>query len=275
MKIALHQMTSGIDIQSNVNNMAIAIAIAAQNKAILYFAPEMSVYLDKNRDRAAQNIVSEDGNEAIALLQKAAKDNNIWVHIGSMAIVHEDQNIAAPYANRSYIIDNHGKIRAQYDKIHLFDVKLSTGEQWRESNAYKAGNQVVIADTGMCKIGMSICYDLRFANLYNALSDRGAELVTVPAAFTVPTGQAHWHILLRTRAIENAMFVVAAAQCGKHADGRETYGHSLVVDPWGEVLLDMKQDIGLGYADIDFKRLQEVRGQLPVLEHRRDLNSLI
>lgn len=271
MKIALHQMTSGIDIQNNIDMMSAAISDAAKNGARLYFAPEMSIYLDRDRSRAAQNIASAPCHHALLALQKIAKENDIWVHMGSMPIKHDGGG--APYVNRSFVIDNQGQIKAQYDKIHLFDVKLSTGEEWRESNAYRAGDKVVTLESSIGKIGMSICYDLRFANLYNKLSKQGAEIAAVPAAFTVPTGKAHWHILLRARAIENAMFIVAAAQCGKHEDGRETYGHSLVVDPWGEVLLDMGQDIGIGYADIDLKHIRNVRAQLPVLDHRRDIDS--
>lgn len=270
MKIALHQMNSGINIQRNISDMTSAISVSAKNGAAMYFAPEMSVYLDRDRNRAS-TVIDEIDTQSILALQMAAKDNDIWVHMGSMPIKHIDAG-GAPYANRSFIIDNQGQIRAQYDKIHLFDVKLSTGEEWRESSAYRAGDRVITLQGDIGKIGMSICYDLRFANLYNKLSEEGAEIAAVPAAFTVPTGKAHWHVLLRARAIENAMFIVAAAQCGKHQDGRETYGHSLVVDPWGEVLLDMGQDIGVGYADIDLDHIRNVRAQLPVLDHRRDLD---
>jgi len=274
MKIALHQMTSGIDLQSNVEIMIKAIGEASKNGAKTYFAPEMSLYLDKNRKRAQQNIKKASNHPALKQLCKAAKECGIEVHLGSMPIAHEG-NTHAPYVNRSYIIDNEGKIQNHYDKIHLFDVALSTGEHWQESNSYKAGNKAVVANSIIGPMGLSICYDLRFASLYNILTQAGAQITAVPAAFTIPTGEAHWHVLLRARAIENTMFIVAAAQCGHHEDGRHTYGHSLVVDPWGEILLDMEQEIGLGYVDIDIDRLNEVRSQLPVLQHRRDIPKLI
>ncbi len=266
MKIAVHQMTSSTDMQVNIDTMVSAIQEASENRTQIYFAPEMALYLDKDRNRAQQNIMREDSHPALIQIQNAAKQNNIIVHIGSLPIAVDGD---APYVNRSYIIDCDGAIIAHYDKIHLFDVTLSTGESWCESNAYNAGEQAVIADIGLTKIGMSICYDLRFAALFTILSEAGAQITAVPAAFTIPTGEAHWHILMQARAIENTMFIVAAAQCGQHADGRRTYGHSLVVDPWGEILLDMGQDIGLGYADIDLDRITEVRNQLPVSEHRR------
>lgn len=271
MKIAVHQMTSGIDIQVNIDTMVAAIQEASENGAQIYFAPEMSLYLDKDRTRAQQNIMHEIDHPALSQIQNAAKHNGIIVHLGSLPICVVG---SAPYANRSYIIGPDGEIVADYDKIHLFDVTLSSGETWRESKAYNPGDKAIVADVGMAKIGMSICYDIRFAALYNILSQAGAQIAVVPAAFTKPTGKAHWHILLRARAIENAMFIVAAAQCGQHADGRQTYGHSLVVDPWGEVLLDMGQDIGLGYADIDLERITEVRNQLPVLDHRRSIEPI-
>lgn len=272
MKIALHQMSSGINMQANVDVMIEGIAQAAANGAQIYFAPEMALYLDKDRARAQHNIMPENNHPALKQIQNAAKLNNIIVHLGSLPIYVDGR---APYANRSYIIGSDGAIIAQYDKIHLFDVTLSTGETWRESNSYNAGEHAVVANASATNIGMSICYDLRFAALYTILSEAGAQITAVPAAFTVPTGRAHWHILLRARAIENAMFIVAAAQCGQHADGRQTYGHSLVVDPWGEILLDMEQEIGLGYADIDLERLIEVRNQLPILDHRRAIKPLI
>lgn len=272
MKIALHQMTSGIELQANVDVMTQGIAQAAINGAQIYFAPEMSLYLDKDRTRAQQNILPETDHPALKQIQNTAKLNNIAVHLGSMPIAIKGR---APYANRSYIIGSNGEIITHYDKIHLFDVTLSTGENWRESNAYNAGGNAVVAETNAAKIGMSICYDLRFAALYTILSNAEAQIAAVPAAFTIPTGKAHWHILLRARAIENAMFIVAAAQCGQHADGRQTYGHSLVIDPWGEVLLDMGQDIGLGFVDIDLERIKEVRSQLPILDHRRVIKPII
>lgn len=278
MKIAVHQMNSGINMVANIENMIDAIKQAAANGAQYYFAPEMAIYLDRDRRRAANNILIEYEHPALIQLQVAARSNAIGLHIGSMPIRRVDRG--SPYANRSYVINNRGEIISSYDKIHLFDVALSTGEIWCESNAYQAGDKAVVVDIdtgkqGICKLGLSICYDIRFAALYHRLSEAGAQIGAIPAAFTVPTGQAHWHILLRARAIENAMFIVAAAQCGTHEDGRQTYGHSLVVDPWGRVLLDMGTEIGIGYADINMAHLEEVRAQLPVMNHRKNIDPII
>jgi predicted amidohydrolase len=199
-------------------------------------------------------------------VRAAAARHGVWVQLGSLALRQEETE---RLANRSFLIDADGEIRARYDKIHLFDVDLPTGESWRESASYAPGSRSVVAETPWGRLGLSICYDLRFPNLYRTLSDAGATMLSVPAAFTVPTGQAHWHVLLRARAIEAGAFVIAAAQSGTHADGRTTFGHSLVVDPWGEVLLDMGEGTGIGFAEIDPQRVTEVRARIPVLSHRR------
>ena len=176
---------------------------------------------------------------------------------------------AGPTAASS--IDAGGVVRARYDKLHLFDVDLAGGERWRESARYRPGDTAAMVETPLGTLGLSICYDLRFPALYQALSGTGATVLAIPAAFTVPTGRAHWHVLLRARAIENACFVVAAAQTGTHADGRATYGHSLVVDPWGEVLLDMGEAPGLAFCTLDVPRLADVRARVPVIAHRRSI----
>jgi predicted amidohydrolase len=193
------------------------------------------------------------------------------VHLGSLAL--KSGRGDGRLVNRAFVIDGSGRIRARYDKIHLFDVDLPSGETWRESAAYAPGERVVIAETPWGRLGLSICYDLRFPDLYRALSGAGAEMLAVPAAFTVPTGLAHWHILLRARAIEAGAFVIAAAQCGNHADGRATFGHSLVVDPWGEVLLDMEARSGVETVEIDFARITDVRNRIPTLRHRRPIGA--
>ncbi len=272
MKIAVHQMCSGIDPCANVAVMQEAVGIAAANGADMYFAPEMSVLLDRDRARARENIVAEEASEDLKALQLSTSQHNIWVHLGSLAIRSDANGL---FANRSIIIDNTGKIRARYDKIHLFDVQLSTGEIWRESNAYVQGDAPVIAVTPLGSMGLSICYDMRFPDLYSAYSKRQVAVIAVPSSFTVPTGQAHWHTLLRARAIEAEAFVIAAAQSGRHADGRETYGHSLVIDPWGKVLLDMGEGEGLGYAEIDLRRIDEVRAQIPVHANRPEIRNVI
>jgi deaminated glutathione amidase len=272
MKIAVHQMQSGIDPANNAANMVEAIRRAADAGAGFYFAPEMSLLLDRNRKRAAASITTEEASRWLPMLREAAQRAGIWVHIGSQPVLHEDGS--ARFANRSLIIDDEGQIVARYDKIHLFDVDLSTGESWRESSAYRGGDRARLAETPMGPMGLTICYDMRFPDLYSQLAQGGARVFAVPAAFTVPTGKAHWHVLLRARAIESAAFVIAAAQSGGHEDGRATYGHSLIVDPWGEVLLDMGEGEGLGFAELDLARVDDVRAQIPVHLNRRDILPL-
>jgi deaminated glutathione amidase len=267
VKIAIHQMCSGIDPDANAKAMVDAIGRSAAENAVFYFAPEMSGLLDRDRPRAAVHIVDEVDDPFLKAVIAAASQNNIWVHLGSIAVQSETGK--GCFANRSIIIDNHGQIRARYDKMHLFDVDLATGESWRESNAYVAGVAPVIADTPLGPMGLSICYDMRFPDLYSHYSKAKVAAIAVPSSFTVPTGQAHWHILLRARAIEAEAFVIAAAQSGHHADGRATYGHSLVIDPWGSVLLDMGDGEGLGFAEIDLGRIAEVRRQIPVHANAR------
>jgi predicted amidohydrolase len=267
MKIALLQMTSGIDPAANAATIAAATTEAARAGATMLFTPEMSGLIDRDRARAVQAIVAEEADETLAAVRESARTHRLWVHIGSLAVRRED----GKWANRSFLIDDTGAIRARYDKLHLFDVDLPTGESWRESAAYTGGARAVVAASPIDLLGMTICYDLRFPDLYRALSDAGATVLAVPAAFTRPTGAAHWHVLLRARAIEAGAFVVAAAQTGVHEDGRATYGHSLVIDPWGEVLLDMGEAAGLGFVDIDPARVDEVRSRIPVLQHRRSI----
>jgi deaminated glutathione amidase len=269
LKIAIHQMCSGIDAQNNAREIAKNISDAAAQGAVMYFAPEMSGLIDRDRGRAAASIGIESESLALTAAQRACKEAKIWAHLGSLPI--KDGATDALIRNRSFIIDDEGVIRARYDKIHLFDVDLSNGESWRESNAYAAGTDSAIVDTPIGVMGLSICYDLRFPKLYNGLRDSGATIFAVPAAFTVPTGDAHWHILLRARAIENACFVVAAAQFGQHADGRQTYGHSLVIDPWGKVVLDMDCDTALGFAELDLSQVATARAQVPVHLNQRPI----
>lgn len=269
MRIALYQARTGIDPAANLKDLENAVVEAADGGATILFTPEMSGLLDRDRERAAASLANEANDSVLAGVREAAARRGIWVHLGSLALVGERGD--GRLVNRGFLIDDSGAIRARYDKIHLFDVDLPTGESWRESAAYAPGDRTVVADAPVGRLGLSVCYDLRFPDLYRALTGAGASVLTVPAAFTVPTGQAHWHVLLRARAIEAGVFVVAAAQSGRHEDGRETYGHSLVVDPWGEVLLDMDEEIGVGFADIDLKRIDEVRGRLPALRHRRPI----
>lgn len=267
MRVALLQMTSGIDPAANRDTILAAMRDAKAGGADALFTPEMCGYLDGDRTRAARNVVTEADDLVLAGVRSAAAELGLWTFLGSLAVsdpVHPGRR-----RNRAFAIAPDGSVRGRYDKIHLFDVDLPTGESWRESAVYDGGTAATVVETPWAPIGLAICYDLRFADLFRILSEAGATILTVPAAFTVPTGEAHWHVLQRARAIESACFVISAAQTGHHADGRRTYGHSLVVDPWGEVLLDMGTAPGLGFCDIDLARVAEVRGRIPVLDHRR------
>jgi len=271
VKIALLQMTSGIDPADNAASLVTAIAAAAQGGAAMLFTPEMSGLLDADGKRAAAHVVDEGADPVLAAVRAAAAEHGIWVHLGSLALKAEGEE---RWLNRGFVVDAGGEIVARYDKMHLFDVDLPTGESWRESARYVPGAGPAVVDTPVGRVGLAVCYDLRFPALFAAESAAGATLLSLPAAFTVPTGQAHWHVLLRARAIENAAFVVAAAQVGLHADGRRTFGHSLVVDPWGDVLLDMGDTPGLGFCDIDGARVDDVRTRIPVIAHRRVVTPL-
>ena len=271
-RIALFQSTTGIDPDANGRALTNAIEQAAAGGAKMLFTPEMSGLLDRDSQRAAKVLKPQDEDEVLAAVREAAARHKIWLHIGSLALLVGDGKVA----NRSFVIDREGQIRATYDKIHLFDVDLPTGESWRESSVYSAGTgAVVVSGTPVGKLGLTICYDLRFPGLFARLAETDSDVIAVPAAFTVPTGMAHWHVLLRARAIEAGLFIVAAAQFGHHEDGRDTFGHSLVVDPWGDVLLDMAEGSGVGFADIDLKRISEVRARIPALNHRRPIPDAV
>jgi len=271
MRVALLQMTAGIDPVANAATLVAAIGEARAAGADMLFTPEMSGCLDRDRARSAETIRTEDVDTVLEAVRAAARAQRIWVQLGSLAI---DDPASGKRRNRSYLIDDQGEIRARYDKMHLFDVDLPSGESWRESNSYIGGEGPIVAETPWGKLGLTICYDLRFPALYQALSEAGAVITAIPAAFTVPTGEAHWHLLMRARAIENAMFVIAAAQVGMHEDGRATYGHSLVVDPWGTVLLDAGDVPGIHIIDLPLDRIDDVRGRIPVLRHRRPMTKV-
>jgi predicted amidohydrolase len=270
MRIALHQMTSTIDPMRNASDMADAIASAAATGAAMYFAPEMAIMVDRDRARARKYMANESHNMALHSLIAAAARHRIWVHIGSMPILDDGTD---KLANRSIIISPDGTIAGRYDKMHLFDVDLESGESWRESSAYIGGEKPVMVQTPLGLMGLAICYDMRFPDLFSVYAKSGVDIMTLPSAFTVPTGEAHWHTLLRARAIESAAFIIAAAQCGVHEDGRQTYGHSLVVDPWGTILLDMGSSPGLAYVDLDLDTIKRVRKQIPVHANRRVIPS--
>ncbi len=265
VRIALFQMTSGIDPRANAAAIAQAAQQAAGEGATMLFTPEMCGLLDRNRKRATPYIVAEADNPVLAAAREAARVHNIWIDLGSLAVLRDD----GKWANRGFVIDATGAIAARYDKFHMFDVDLATGETWRESAAYTPGEQVVSVETPLGRLGLAICYDVRFPALFEALGRLRCDAIRIPAAFTVPTGKAHWHLLQRARAVEASAWVIATAQTGHHADGRETYGHSLVIDPWGDVVLDMGDAAGLGFAMVDPARTDAVRAQLPSLANKR------
>ena len=269
-RVALFQSCTGIDPSANARALTEAIEQAAAGGAEILFTPEMSGLLDRDAERAADKLRAEDDDDVLAACREAAQRHAMWLHLGSLAVRTEEQKLA----NRAFVMDPQGQVRARYDKIHLFDVDLPTGESWRESAVYRPGAGAVVVDgTPVGRLGLSICYDLRFPELFSRLAEAGAQTIAVPAAFTVSTGRAHWEVLLRARAIEAGVYVIAAAQSGRHEDGRETYGHSLVVSPWGELLLDMGEGTGVGFAEIDLAHVEEVRRRIPSLAHRRPIGA--
>ena len=272
-RIAIAQMQTGIVPVRNAAALADAAGQAAQGGAAMLFTPEMTGLLDRDRARAAQSICTEETDPVLAAAREAAAANVVSIAIGSLALRVDE---GGKWVNRSFVIDRSGEIIARYDKMHMFDVDLDSGESWRESNAYRAGEAPCVVDTALGTLGLTVCYDIRFPALFDALGRAGCDAIAIPAAFTKPTGKAHWHILQRARAIEASAYVVAAAQVGRHEDGRETYGHSLVVDPWGEVLLDLGgEEPGIGFAEIDPQRIAQVRAQVPSLANRRDIPKSI
>ena len=269
--VAVLQMTAGIDPAANADTLERAIAEAAAGGAAMLFTPEMSGLIDRDKARAAAHLTSEEHDPVLARVRAAAAAHGLWVHLGSLAVRRGDGRLA----NRGYVIDDRGEVRARYDKMHLFDVDLPSGESWRESASYAPGEQAVVVDTPVGRLGLAICYDMRFPALFAALTEAGATILSVPAAFTRPTGAAHWHVLLRARAIEAGVHLIAAAQTGEHQDGRATYGHSLVVGPWGEMLLDMGEAAGLGFATVDMAQVDAVRQRLPAIRHRRAIPPVV
>lgn len=273
---ALVQMTSGIDPAANLATIDRAMAAAAARGAAMVFLPEMSLLLDRDRARSGAHIRREADSPWPAALQEMARRHGLWLHSGSMPLLADD---GERRVNRSHIIAADGSIRARYDKIHMFDVTLPSGENWTESAAYAGGDAITVVDTPLGRLGLSICYDIRFPELYRALVDQGAEVIAVPAAFTVSTGGAHWHVLLCARAIETACHVLAAAQHGTHADGRATYGHSLAVDPWGAVIADARTgtaadpDFDLVLAPIEKDAAVRARQAIP-LERSRSARAI-
>jgi predicted amidohydrolase len=264
-RVGLVQMRSGRTPTANVDAAAKMIGEAKAGGADYVQTPEMTNILVRKRAELMDTIVAEEDDAGLAVFQDLARKFSIWLHIGSMAIKASPERAA----NRSFLINPQGDIAARYDKIHMFDVDLAGGESYRESNSYKAGDLAVVADLPWGRLGLTICYDLRFPSLYRALAEAGASFLAIPSAFTRQTGEAHWITLMRARAIENGSFVFAAAQGGTHEDGRETFGHAIVVDPWGKVLAEGAGEPGVIFADIDPALVATVRGRIPSLQHGR------
>lgn len=267
MKIAAIQMCSGLDPAANLAALAPLLAEAAAQGARYVLTPEVTMIFPENRDQLKSVAAPFEGHPQLAAVGALARQHDMHVHIGSLPIPLEDGR----FANRSVLFGPDGAQRATYDKIHLFDADIAGLNAYRESATYKGGDSAVIAPLGDFTLGFSICYDMRFPRLYNKLANAGASLMAVPAAFTVPTGQAHWHVLLRARAIETGSYVIAAAQGGSHANGRATYGHSLVIDPWGKIIAELDHDRpGVLVAEIDAAAVVEARKRVPALANARD-----
>lgn len=266
MRIAALQMNSGTTPGPNLDQLEGLAREAVAGGATYVLSPEVSIVFAENREGLRAVAGPWDGNPAIARLSDLARELGIHLHLGSLAVALDDGR----FANRSVLFGPDGAIVATYDKIHLFDATLPGLRAYRESETYAGGDTAVVADSGDVKLGMTICYDVRFPALHRALAEAGAQLLAVPAAFTVPTGEAHWSVLLRARAIETGCYVIAAAQAGQHENGRSTYGHSMIIDPWGRVLAELGGDgAGIASAEIDLAAVTEARGKVPALCNAR------
>lgn len=264
-KAAMIQMRSGLRPGTNIDDAVRMIGEAKSAGAEYVLTPEMTNILVAKREQLFAAIVEEEADASLATLRELARKLGVYIHIGSLAIKISPDRAA----NRSFLVSPKGDIAARYDKIHMFDVDLADGESYRESRNYRPGELAVLADLPWGRLGLTVCYDLRFPALYRALAEAGATMLAIPSAFTKQTGEAHWHVLIRTRAIENGCFVFAAAQGGKHENGRETYGHSLIVDPWGRILAEGGIEPGVVMAEIDPAEVANARARIPSLQHGR------
>jgi len=275
MRVALVQLTVTDDPAENLPETLAFLRIAAEGGADLVLTPECTNMLSSSREHQRATLRHEDDDPTLAAIRAEAKALGIWVLIGSLGLLTQDAD--GRFANRSFLIGPEGEIAARYDKIHMFDVNVTETEVYRESAAYRPGAQAVVADIPLAKIGMAVCYDLRFPHLFRRLAQGGAQILTVPAAFNHLTGAAHWEVLLRARAIETGCFVLAPAQTGFHPEsagkGRNTYGHSLAIAPWGEVLVDAGTDPGVTFVDLDLTEVEKARGRVPSLSHDRSFDG--
>jgi predicted amidohydrolase len=264
-KAAMIQMRSGLTPGANSDDAVRMIGEAKSAGADYVLTPEMTNILAARREQLFSVVVEEEADASLATLREVARKLGIYVHIGSLAIKISPDRAA----NRSFLIGPKGDILARYDKIHMFDVDLAGGESYRESRNYRPGELAVLADLPWGRLGLTVCYDLRFPALYRALAEAGATMLAIPSAFTKQTGEAHWHVLMRARAIENGSFVFAAAQGGKHENGRDTYGHSLIVDPWGSIIAEGGTEPGVIMAEINPAEVAGARARIPSLQHGR------
>ena len=266
MRVATLQMNSGTEPGPNLAALAALAKEAAAQGAVYALSPEVTVVFAENRDGLRAVAGPWENNPAIARCAEIARETGLWLHLGSLAVALPDGR----FANRSVLFQPDGVVAATYDKIHLFDATLPGVREYRESATYAGGDRAVVTEAAGLKLGLTVCYDVRFPVLHRALAEAGAELIAVPAAFTVPTGAAHWEVLLRARAIETGSFVIAAAQAGEHENGRATYGHSMIVDPWGKILGKLGgEGAGVLVAEIDPKAVAEARGRIPALANAR------
>jgi predicted amidohydrolase len=265
-RAALVQMRAGRAVDPNLDQAEVLIRRAAASGADYVQTPENTALMEPELDRALALAEPEEESGSLVRLRALAAELGVWLHVGSLAIKLEPTALA----NRSYLIDPEGEITVRYDKLHMFDVDLGGGESYRESDRCRPGAKAVLADLPFGRLGLSICYDLRFPALYRALAAAGAEFIAIPAAFTRKTGEAHWHVLVRARAIETGAFVLAATQGGRHENGRLTYGHSMIVSPWGEILAEAGEEPGVIFADIDLAASAEARTRLPTIKHARE-----
>jgi deaminated glutathione amidase len=264
------QNTAERDVAPTMATLSDLIRRARDAGGDLIMTPEVCAMLEPRRKLAATKVELVESNAALAMFKDLAKETGAWILVGSMAVKLSD---GGRFANRSFLVTPEGDVTAKYDKIHMFDVDVAEGESYRESKGYRPGDHATLAATPWGALGMTVCYDMRFPYLYRELAKAGADFLAAPSAFTVPTGRAHWHVLLRARAIENGCFMFAPAQVGEHAEGRKSYGHSLIVDPWGEVLADGGEEVGFVTAKIDVSKVAEARAKVPSLFNDREYAS--
>lgn len=279
LKVALIQLTSGADIDANIVRVRELVEQAAKNGAEFIATPENTFLMESPHIERVR--FGQDQHPGMAAASEMAKQHKVWLLVGSVAVLPDQTPHPATSAgqvrgrtyNRSVLFDPNGSVAAHYDKIHLFDVEVGDGQTYKESARMLHGEKAVVAELPSAKLGMTICYDVRFPQLYRQLAKQGAGILAVPSAFTQVTGEAHWHILLRARAIETGCFVIAPAQCGTHPGGRKTYGHSLIVNPWGEIIADGGTEEGVVMAEIDLSDVAKARGRIPSLRHDRNFSS--